>query len=120
MCQYIKDNGEQCGRTAEPFCHDHDGSAQAKLWLRLDDLYEEMEELTQKVLSGAQNDSSDRTMETTCGECGSSLRRRERLTSHPHQPRRMVFEAYVECDCGEHVLGATSVRKADAPSGWSE
>lgn len=114
MCQYIKDNGEQCGRTAEPFCHDHDDTGQAKLWVRMDGLFERLE-----ALEDAQSGSDIGTMDTTCDECGATLRRRERLTEHPHQNRRVLFEPYVECDCGEYVLGAKSVRESNVPDGWS-
>ena len=131
MCQYIKDNGEQCGRTAEPFCHDHDDTAQAKLWGRQDEqmekieelmeTYEEMEEIV-KMAEEAETALSDDfdtiVMDATCDECEASLRRSARLTEHPNQPRRMTVEELVECDCKTVVIDARSRRKTDMPSGW--
>ena len=39
MCYYIKDDGEQCGRTDKPFCHDHEDTRFAALWQQRDDLH---------------------------------------------------------------------------------
>jgi len=100
MCQYIKDGGEQCGMDDEPFCHHHEHSAQAAQY-------------------AAGGGSSGVEMERACATCEASLRRTERLSEHPNQPRRLVFEAVVECDCDEHVLGATSARLNQLPDGWT-
>jgi hypothetical protein len=94
-CNYIKDNGEQCGRDEEPYCFQHEDSAQA--------------------LSGF----SGIEMETVCDECGAALKRTERLTSPDNRPRQLLFEAVVECDCSEHVLGAQSAREGALPGGWT-
>jgi len=99
MCKFFKDDGEQCGMDTEPFCRHHDDTAQAAQY-------------------AADSGSSTIVMETTCSDCESSLRRTERLTDHPRQGGRVLFEAVVECDCAEHVLGAQSVRTSDVPSGW--
>lgn len=69
-------------------------------------------------VSDAQSDSFIGQMETDCDECGTSLRRRERLSEHPHSPRRLAIEAVVECDCHEAVIATTSIRKTNAPDGW--
>lgn len=105
MCQYIKDDGEQCGMDAEPFCHMHDETEQA-------------EEYHSEDTDGAQGGSSGIEMDTTCGECEAPLRRTERLTEHPRFGGKVLFEAVVECDCDEHVLGAQSVRLGEIPEGW--
>lgn len=124
MCEYIKDNGEQCGRTAKPYCHDHEDTPQAKLWGRQDDQMEKIEELLDKMeeyerlSQAAEEASSSIVMDETCDNCEAPLRRTERLREHPNQPRRRVFEAVVECDCDEHVLGATSTRLNQLPEGW--
>jgi hypothetical protein len=109
MCQYIKDNGEQCGIDSHdgPFCHQHDDSRYAELWRLIDHL------------SVSDRGTRFGTMETTCDNCDGPLRRTERLTEHPNRPRHVVFEAVVECDCNEHVLGSTSVRKQRLPDAWS-
>lgn len=103
MCQYIKDDGEQCGRTAEPFCHDHDDTKFAALY---------------RLAAAADEGEGATAMDTTCTRCEQPLRRRERLTAHPNVDRAVLFEAYVECDCSEHVLGATSVSITEVPDGW--
>jgi hypothetical protein len=99
MCNYIKDDGEQCGMDDEPFCHHHEDSAQAAQY-------------------AAGGGSSGVEMERTCDDCEASLRRTERLSEHPNMNGRLVFEAVVECDCDEHVLGTKSVRTGSLPEGW--
>lgn len=115
MCKFIKDNGEQCGRDADPFCFQHDDTEQAEQWRN-----EKKSEYGS--VSDAVNDAvSDPTvieMDTTCDDCGSALRRTERLTSPDTRPHHVLFEAVVECDCGEHVLGAQAVRKAEIKEAW--
>lgn len=106
MCEYIKDGGEQCGIDNHdgPFCHQHEDTRFAALWRRS---------------QGAESGSTAVEMDTTCEDCDASLRRTERLTEHPNMGGRLLFEAVVECDCDEHVLGAQSVRTSDLPEGWS-
>lgn len=104
MCLFNKENGEQCGNDSEPFCRHHEDSHQS-------DIY-------QTALTAAQSDLKSFRMETTCSGCGTSLHRRERLTEHPNMNGRVTFEAYVECDCGEYVLGSKSSREGRVPDGW--
>jgi hypothetical protein len=106
MCEYIKDDGEQCSMDDEPFCHHHEDTRFAKLWRRMD------------AVSGSSDGSEFGTMDRDCSECGTSLRRVERLTRHPNFGGRVLFEAVVECDCSEHVLGSQSVAEIDVPDGW--
>jgi hypothetical protein len=113
MCNYIKDDGEQCGIDTDPFCHLHEDTQQAKEW------HDDFSTTVIEGESGASDGSSVQTMDTTCDQCGTALRRRERLTEHPNVDRAVLFEAYVECDCSEHVLGATSVSITEVPDGWS-
>lgn len=107
MCIYIKDDDEQCGMSNHEglWCRHHEDSRQAQAFAQ--------------AASAAQSDSSGGTMDTTCDDCDGPLRRTERLREHPNQPRRVVFEAVVECDCHELVLGSTSVRQQNLPHGWS-
>ena len=104
MCNYIKDDGEQCGREQEPFCHQHEDTRFAALWKRTD---------------GSQSDSNGITMDRSCSDCNASLRRTERLRGHQNYPNRMYFIAVVECDCSEYELGKTSELKTNLPDGWS-
>lgn len=69
--------------------------------------------------STAVSDSSFGRMDETCTDCGASLRRCERLTAHPNLGGQLQFEAYVECDCSEHILGGQPVSINDLPEGWS-
>jgi hypothetical protein len=108
MCEYIKDDGEQCSMDDDPFCHHPDDTRFAKLWHRFSDE------------SGARNGSEFGQMDTVCSECGSALQRAERLTRHPNFGGRVLFEAVVECECSEHVLGSQSVAEIDVPDGWLE
>jgi len=116
MCEYIKDDGEQCGMDDHDgdFCHHHEDTRFAELWRRLEGVRGQI--VPQSSLSA---DSRSIVMDETCNDCEASLRRTERLSQHPNQPRRLVFEAVVECDCDEHVLGATSERINSLPEGWT-
>ena len=113
MCEYIKDDGEQCGIDTEPFCHMHDDTEQAEQWR------DEKREMYGAV-SGSSDDFNGYVMDATCGECETPLRRTERLTEHPNFDGRVLFEAVVECDCSEHVLGAQSVLKDEISDGWTQ
>jgi hypothetical protein len=135
MCNYIKDDGEQCGMDNEPFCRHHKDSKQAALHeigMEMFDggdmptggqfaqLISTAVDIHSETAGDAQSGSSTTAMETHCDECGAALQRRERLSEHPNQTRRIMFEAVVECDCSELVLGSTGVRERNAPNGWSK
>lgn len=144
MCYYVKDNYEQCGMDEGPYCRHHDDTIQAELyerttdrvgndleptvlgmlWRSMETTIEEkvesgeIEDALSKAVSGSSDDSSGVEMERTCSDCEASLRRTERLSAHPNMNGRLVFEAVVECDCDEHVLGTKSVRTGNLPEGW--
>lgn len=125
MCQYIKDNGEQCGRDADPFCHDHEDTPQAKQWHRMDVLFEridalenELERIVEEAESGLSDGLEPHVIDAKCEVCETSLRRSARVTEHPNQPHRVVFEELVECDCTTHVLDARSTLTANLPEHW--
>jgi len=123
MCRFIKEDGERCGMDSEPFCHMHEDTPQSHFYFSMEELKEDLSEVMSMAdearSAGANGDSSGIVMERTCDNCDSPLRRTERLTEHPNQPNHVVFEAVVECDCSEHVLGAQSVRDRNVPEGWS-
>jgi len=125
MCEYIKDDGEQCGFDNHDgdYCHVHEdmvedssndsSDADTESGDRVED-----DEFHSAAFSGAQSDFVGQRMDTVCQQCKTSLRRRERVSQHPNRPRHLLFEAVVECDCSERVLGGTAVRKSDSPDGW--
>jgi hypothetical protein len=122
MCEYIKDNGEQCGRTTDPFCHDHEDTVQAKMYRQQPDLVDDSAGSTRIDMAdvyAAVNGSSSIEMDTTCDDCETALRRTERLTDHENLGGQMMFVALVECDCSEHILGTQPVRVNDLPEGWT-
>jgi hypothetical protein len=113
MCEYIKDDGEQCGMDNHDgaFCHMHEDTEQAEEW-------RDKKRADYGAVSGAQSGSSGIEMDTTCDDCETALRRTERLTDHENLGGKMLFVALVECDCDEHVLGTQPVRVNDLPGGW--
>jgi hypothetical protein len=115
MCEFIKNNGEQCGMDTEPFCRHHEDSEQAAEF-HADNTDEDG--FVSAAFSGEQRDFSWGDMESHCESCETALRRRERLREHPNMSRRKVFEAYVECDCSEYILGTKTVREANLPEDW--
>lgn len=123
MCRFIKDGGERCGMDTEPFCHMHEDTPQSHFYHSMEELKEDLGEVMEMVdearSADADGASSGIVMDETCDDCDAALRRTERLREHPNQGARMVFEAVVECDCDEHVLGATSARLNQLPEGWS-
>lgn len=122
MCRFIKDDGERCGHDTEPFCHMHDETPQSHFYHSMEELKEDMGEVKSMAdeasSEGAGGGSSAIVMDETCDGCEAPLRRTERLTEHPNQSYRLLFEAVVECACDEYVLGAQSVRTSDLPEGW--
>lgn len=132
MCQYIKDNDEQCGMDDEPFCHHHDETEQAELHALGQEMFDggdmptgaQFAQLISKAVDAhsAPSESDSIGIETNaeCDDCGSTVRRTERLSQHPHSPRRMVFEAIAECDCGEFVITHKGVQRRKLPDGWTE
>jgi len=114
MCNYIKDNGEQCGMDTEPFCRHHEDTEQAEQHSAAKAAGQTVSEAT----AGAQSDFDGVIMDTTCGDCETPLRRTERLREHPNVSRRTTVEAVVECDCSEQVIASTSVLTDELPDGW--
>lgn len=102
MCEYITDDGDKCGRDEQPFCFQHEETRFATLWRQIN----------------SQSRSNGTEMDTSCEDCNASLRRTERLSEHENYPKRIYFEAVVECDCAEYVLGTTSELKTNLPDGW--
>lgn len=113
MCNYIKDNGEQCGRDAEPFCHQHNETIQAVQY----ELQQVRNDFGEALLDDAGEVSRGIEMDATCDECEAPLRRTERLTEAENRPTRVFFEAVVECDCSEHVLGTHGELRDKLPWG---
>lgn len=101
MCEYIRDNGEQCEIDSHDgrFCHVHD-------------------DMLSDDVSDVQNGFDGQVMDTNCSNCETPLRRCERLTEHPNKPHSVVFEAVVVCDCSEEVLGSKTVSERNTPNGW--
>ncbi|AGF91216.1 hypothetical protein HAPG_00030 [Halorubrum phage GNf2] len=111
MCNYIKDNGEQCGMDTEPFCRHHEDSDQAAEW-------NGSAAFPSEATAGAQSDFDGAVMENHCEECETPLRRTERLREHPNVSRRTTVEAVVECDCSERIIANTSMLTEELPDGW--
>lgn len=109
MCQYIKDDGEQCGRSAEPFCHDHEDSDQAA-------------EYSQSVSDDAQSISPSDWTPTTCDVCGSAVRVVcARLDEAAFQPTGVVPTFALTCACGDSVHWDpdwASIPKSETPAKW--
>jgi len=130
MCQYIKDNDEQCGMDSEPFCRHHEDSLQAELHAIGQAMFEAgdvptggqfaqlIAEAVESHESGVQSGSDFGMMNTTCSGCETPLRRTERLKKPDNRPNHVVFEAIVECECAEFVLGSTGVRKKYISDDW--
>jgi hypothetical protein len=137
MCQYIKDNGDQCGRDTDPFCFQHEDTEQAEN-------YEEQKEgsvtvaegVSQGSLSsgdsetrheathGAVSASSDEDdpypSEHICDACGAPVRRVVSVVKEAtYQPKMASVEEAFACECGHHVIRAQNVPKSKVPDGWT-
>lgn len=107
MCNYIKDDGEQCGRDNEPFCHDHEDSVQAKQWAMLSEAH-----------TDDTADSRGVPMDTTCETCGGTVRLVRRLSEHPRMGHATVFEETLECACDVIAVRAKAFSHDELPAGW--
>lgn len=116
MCQYIKDNDEQCGRDAEPFCHDHEDTEQAEEW------YEENIKNTESGETDVSGDSCvflDTDDPSICDTCEEPIRRAVASVSEAKfQPKRVVVEEEFRCGCGGVTIGTKTYPKVKVPDGW--
>lgn len=110
MCHYVKDNGEGCGRSAKPFCHDHEDTRFAVLWHRLQDRE-----------TGAEPFEAE-WCPTQCDECESAVRVVcARLDEAAFQPGKIIPMLALTCRCGDSVQYNTdwdNVPKSEVPDKW--
>jgi hypothetical protein len=114
MCRYIKDNGEQCGRDTEPFCHQHSDTRFAVLWERTEGDSKSRED-------GVEPLECEWTP-THCEKCESAVRVVcARLDEAAFQPKKVVPTFALTCKCGNSVqfnLDWDSIPKGEVPSKW--
>jgi len=113
MCQYIKDNGEQCGNSKDPFCRHHEDTEQAEEWRTGGPVVEGADERAAALYS--QDDPN------VCADCEGPIRRTVALVGESeYQPRKVRVEERFVCDCGDGgwTIKATAVPKNRIPEGW--
>lgn len=124
MCEYIKDDGETCGRTAQPFCHDHEDTAQAKLWKRQDEILERLDEreMAEDSVSGDMSAFEPEWVPTTCDECERAVRPVcARLDEAAFQPQKAIVTMALTCPCGDSVVWdptTAPIPKSELPDKW--
>lgn len=119
MCHYIKNDGEECGRSADPFCHQHEDTAQAELW-RLG-VHPEQKSDTEYV-EELESAFTQQTVEHTCDDCEAPVRRCVRLIEQSDYSREMadVVEG-LTCQCGhfvQHDRTGGRIEKSAIPDAW--
>lgn len=134
MCQYIKDNDEQCDMEEEPFCHHHEDSVQATLH----DIGVEMfdggdvptgGQFAQLIATAVEEHESDvsaafdpQWTPTSCSECESAVRVVcARLDEAAFQPDKVIATLALTCPCGDSVQYDPSwngVPKSEIPDNW--
>lgn len=111
MCEYIKDNGEQCGIDSHEgaFCHLHEDSDQAEVYRSEDE-----------------SESSERFLDQDgpgiCDNCGAPVRRAVGTVKEAKfKPKRVVVEEEFRCNCRNDnsvTIGTKEFAKTDVPDGW--
>lgn len=121
MCKYIKDDGDECSRGAEPYCHQHNETVQAAQY--------EIQQLRSdfgKALSEAERGSSDgfnpEWTPTTCDECEAAVRVVcARIDTAAFNPKSVVPTLALTCPCGDSVQYDPtwdSIPKSEVPDKW--
>lgn len=108
MCRYIKDDGDQCGRDAEPFCHDHEDTPQAA---QFDSKGPESAESGSVLLEDA----------TLCENCGTAVRAAGvQIAPATFQTRTQMVMPRLACACTSVAWDPTtpSVSEDDLPEVW--
>lgn len=135
MCHYIKDNGEQCGRAAEPYCHQHEDTVQAALYERTTEkfgdsveptllavFWKAIEDKLEAAASDAEAAFKQQTVEHTCDDCEAPVRRCVRHIGQSDYSREMaeVIEG-LTCQCGHfvrHDRTGGRIEKSKLPDAW--
>jgi hypothetical protein len=115
MCQYIKDNGEQCGIDTDPFCRHHDDTEQAEEWREGGPITEGADSRAVTFLD--QDDPS------ICNDCEAPVRRTVAAVGEAtYQPKMVTVEERFVCNCGDGgwTIRAQNVPKNKVPNGWYE
>lgn len=90
MCKYVKEDGEQCGRDVEPFCHDHEDSQFAVLW----------RDIHTNGSESALSDLSTVEGQATCDECEEPLTILTlEFAQAAYQPSRVLVQQMISCAC---------------------
>jgi hypothetical protein len=107
MCNFVKDDGEQCGRETEPFCHQHEDTRFAVLWHRTEDA-----ETTREPFECE-------WAPTHCDECESAVRVVcARIDEAAFQPKSVIPTLALTCRCGNSVQYMEKLPKSDVPEKW--
>lgn len=134
-CYYIKDDGERCGRDADPYCHDHNDTIQAELYEKTEErfgnaidgtvlpvFWKEIEAVLSESAEGFSADFTRQTIEHTCDQCEAPVRRCVRSIEPSQYSREMadVIEGFV-CQCGifvRHDRTGGRIEKEKLPECW--
>jgi len=118
MCEYIKDNGEQCGIDSHEgaFCHLHEDSEQAEEW-------RDQKREDYGAVTAGESASSETFLDPDdsgiCDDCEQPVRRAvAAVTEAKFKPKRVVVEEEFTCGCGSVTVGTKEFPKTDVPDGW--
>lgn len=102
-CQYIKDDGDECGRDEEPFCHQHENSFQARVTRTAQSMVDEAVQEHGIASDASEDDVSDSSVADDVSLCQRCERRIERVVEDfsdiHHNPKKVSVEEAYACGC---------------------
>lgn len=117
MCEYIKDDGDECGIDSHEgaFCHLHEDSEQSERYNSDEPLNSEVAE----AVSGASEHFIDPDDPGICDDCEAPVRRAvSAVQEAKFKPKRVVVEEEFRCNCAAITIGTREFDKSDVPDGW--
>lgn len=107
MCIYLTDDGEQCSMDAEPFCHHHDDSRQAKI-------YHVAQNGSESSVSG----SSELHDAYHCDKCESAVRVALGSLSDTSSTTMYAIELVASCGCASAAIRRDVLGDSELPDEW--
>lgn len=118
MCKFIKDDGDECGRDAEPFCHQHAETVQAAQY----EIQQLRDDLGEALLAATDEVSPSEWTPTTCSSCGTAVRVVcACIDQVAFNPDAVVETLALTCGCGHSMRYDPTwdnLPKSEIPDEW--
>jgi len=104
MCEYIKDDGEQCSMDEHPFCHHHKDTQFAYLY---------------KLHTTTSSATSQLDDAHHCGDCESPITAVVGDVTETASTTMHDITIVGQCDCSETVIYEKTMGETALPAGWT-